>query len=161
MSFALLDMLEVIFIILVADLAVSVVAVRNRLWDVEIVLKLVISVCLELPLQVLQVFLLPLFLYLVKLLRHKGQLFRADAWTEAARSIHLNLVNFVRVLATLPERLGAGERPRDLYERANWGLRLDLCRDLSLGYGMLRSTLSWTDDDPALGSTCALANCLN
>jgi hypothetical protein len=91
-SFIPLDVVQVVFVVLVADLAVGVVAIWYRLWDLTVVQSLHVKICLKLSLQVLFVFLLALFHNFVEFLGHKLKLSLAHAWTKSVGRVHLKFV---------------------------------------------------------------------
>lgn len=91
-SVVLLHVLQVIFIVLVADLAVGVITIRHGLGNLVVVHLLAISVSLKLPLEVLFVLFLTLSYNFVEFFCDKLKLGFAHARAEPMRRIHLELV---------------------------------------------------------------------
>lgn len=92
MSVIPLYVFQIIFVVLVANLTVSVITVRYRLRDIIVVFTLYVSICFELSLEIFQVFLLSLFHDLFELVCHEFKFSSAHTWAKSMRRVHLQLV---------------------------------------------------------------------
>lgn len=92
-SFVPLHVVQIVFVVLVAYLAIRVIAVRHWLWNLTVVDALNVEICFKLTFEVFFVFFLSLLHYFVELVSNELEFSFADTRTEPVRRVHLEFMN--------------------------------------------------------------------